>query len=123
MKMRTIVKHDVTIAIVESETPLITDVSSALDLLASVRYETDCDCMALSKSAVADEFFRLSSGLAGEVLQKFINYRMKLAIIGDYAYYTSKPLKDFIYESNRGRDIFFVATEEEALEKLAAAVR
>ncbi len=123
MKMRTIVKHDVTIAIVESETPLITDVSSALDLLASVRYETDCDCMALSKSAVAEEFFRLSSGLAGEVLQKFINYRMKLAIVGDYAHYTSKPLKDFIYESNRGRDIFFVATEEEALEKLAAAAR
>lgn len=123
MKMRTIVKHDIPIALVESETPLITDVSSALDLLASVRYETDCDCMALSKSAVAEEFFRLSSGLAGEVLQKFINYRMKLAIIGDYTHYTSKPLKDFIYESNNGHDIFFAATEEEALDKLVAAAR
>ena len=33
--------------------------------------------------------------------------------------YTSKPLKDFIYESNKGRDIFFVSSEEDAIEKLS----
>ncbi len=123
MQVRTVTKNDVTIAVVESETPLILDTSSALDLLATVRYETDCDCMALFKSAVTEEFFRLSSGVAGDVLQKFINYQMKLAIIGDYSHYTSKPLRDFIYESNKGRNIFFVGTEEEAIEKLAAAAR
>ncbi len=60
----------------------------------------------------------LSKGLAGEILQKFINYQVKFAIYGDYSKYTSKPLKDFIYESNNGKDIFFVENEEEAMDKL-----
>lgn len=42
-------------------------------------------------------------------------------IYGDYSHYTSKPLKDFIYESNHGKDFFFVATKEEAIQKLAQA--
>ena len=45
----------------------------------------------------------------------------KLAIYGDYSHYTSKPLHDFIYESNKGRDFFFVESREEALRKLAEA--
>jgi len=60
----------------------------------------------------------LSTGLAGEILQKFINYHIKIAIYGDYSNYTSKPLKDFIYECNHGKDFFFTATKEEGIEKL-----
>ena len=44
--------------------------------------------------------------MAGEILQKFINYHVKIAIYGDYSVYTSKPLRDFIYESNHGKDVF-----------------
>jgi hypothetical protein len=40
---------------------------------------------------------------------------LKLAIVGDFSGYTSRPLKDFIYESNNGRDIFFVSSEKEAM--------
>jgi len=109
------------IALIGSETVLITDVQSALDLMATVRYETDSDRIALEKDAVAEEFFILSTRLAGDVLQKFVNYGVKLAIIGDYSRYTSKPLKDFIYESNRGSHVFFVSSEGEAIEKLANA--
>ena len=47
------------------------------------------------------------------------NYQFKFAIVGDFSGYTSKPLKDFIYESNKGRDIFFVSSEEDAIEKLS----
>lgn len=43
---------------------------------------------------------------------------MKFAIYGDFSKYTSKPLKDFMYESNHGKDIFFVENEEQAIEKL-----
>lgn len=50
---------------------------------------------------------------------KFINYGAKLAVYGDYSGYTSKPLRDFIRESNRGRDIFFPATRQEAILRLA----
>ena len=72
----------------------------------------------ISKQLIAEDFFVLSTGLAGEVLQKFVNYDGRIAIYGDYSHYTSKPLKDFIYESNKGKDIFFVATKDEAIDKL-----
>ena len=43
---------------------------------------------------------------------------MKAAIAGDFTKYTSKPLRDFIYQSNKGRDIFFASSIEEAVCKL-----
>jgi len=106
------------VAVIQSDEVIVTDTQSALDLMATVRYEVGCDNIAISKTAVSEDFFVLSNGIAGEILQKFVNYRVKLAIIGDYSFYTSKPLKDFIYESNKGSHIFFVATENEAIAKL-----
>ena len=47
-----------------------------------------------------------------------MNYGGRIAIYGDYSHYTSKPLKDFIYESNKGKDVFFVATQDEAVDML-----
>lgn len=106
------------IAIIQSEETVITDVPSALDLMATIQYEFDSNRIAIPKSAVNEDFFVLSTGVAGEILQKFATYRVKLAIIGDYSKYTSKPLRDFIYESNNGNHLFFVATEREAIMKL-----
>lgn len=56
--------------------------------------------------------------IAGDILQKFVNYGIKLAIFGDFSKYTSKPLKDFIYECNQGQDVFFVKDEAEAIKIL-----
>ncbi|MBE6831235.1 MAG: DUF4180 domain-containing protein [Ruminococcaceae bacterium] len=111
-------KNGVKIAAVSSGETLISDGQSALDWMMSVQYETGCSRIALNKEAIADGFFILSSGVAGEILQKFINYHIKFAVYGDFSKYTSKPLRDFIYESNEGKDIFFVPTEEDAVEKL-----
>lgn len=107
-----------TIAVVSGER-VITDVQSALDLMMTVKYTAGTNLLAIEKEAITEDFFRLSTGLAGEVLQKFINYRIKVAIYGDFSGYTSKPLHDFIYESNNGRDVFFTATREEAVKVLA----
>ncbi len=123
MEIRAIEKNGVIIAVVTADEKLLYDVQSALDLMATVHYETDSNRIALKKESVAEEFFILSTRLAGEILQKFVNYHCKLAIIGDYSKYTSKPLKDFIYESNKGQDIFFVATEDEAVERLSCRQR
>ena len=106
------------VAIVNSEETIIKDAISAVDFVMETKNKTNCHKIALNKSAIIEDFFILSSGLAGEILQKFINYGIKLAIYGDYSKYTSKPLKDFIYESNQGKDTFFVATEHEAIEIL-----
>lgn len=106
------------IAVISSEETLIVDTQSALDLAMTVKYETGATNIVICKSAVYEEFFILSNGIAGEILQKFINYHVRIAIYGDYSHYTSKPLKDFIYESNHGNDFFFVPTKEEAIQKL-----
>ena len=107
------------IAIVKSNEIIIKDVQSAIDFIMTIKYETKCNKIALNKGAVVEDFFILSTGLAGEILQKFINYQIKIAIYGDYSKYTSKPLKDFIYESNNGKDIFFVKNEEESIKMLS----
>src|SRR5580765_1155942 len=41
------------------------------------------DWVAIHEANIAPKFFDLRSGLAGEVLQKFVNYRGRLAIVGD----------------------------------------
>lgn len=106
------------IAIVNSNELMIKDVQSAIDFMMTVNYETNCKKIALNKEAILEEFFILSSGIAGEILEKFITYQTKFAIYGDFSKYTSKPLKDFIYESNNGKNIFFVENEEEAIKML-----
>lgn len=116
-----IIRNGINIASVRSAAPVLTDVQSALDLMADVQYNFDCDRIAINKEAVAEDFFVLSTRLAGDILQKFSNYGKKLAIYGDFSRYTSKPLRDFIYESNTGRDIFFTQDESSALDKLSEA--
>lgn len=119
MEINIIKENNVEIAVVNSNEILITDVQSALDFMTTVKYETECDFIILNKSAICEDFFNLSTKLAGEILQKFINYHIKIAIVGDFSTYTSKSLKDFIYESNKGRDMFFLPNEKQAIEKLS----
>ena len=110
------------IAILEGGGVLIADPQGALDMMMTVKYETGgVDALVIKKEEIVEDFFKLSTRLAGEVLQKFINYNTKLAIVGDFSGYTSKSLADFIRESNRGKDIFFVATEDEAIRMLEKA--
>jgi hypothetical protein len=107
------------IAVVSSSEILIGDVQSAMDLMATVQYEAGCDRIVINKSLLSESFFDLKTRLAGEILQKFINYRVKVAFIGDFPVYPSQSFQDFIYECNSGNDIFFLPTEQQAFEKLS----
>lgn len=118
MNIRVIEKNNVVCAVVDSEDVVITDAQSALDLLMSAKYDVGTKNIVIDKKLITEDFFILSRGLAGEILQKFVNYGGRIAIYGDYSHYTSKPLKDFIYESNKGKDVFFVASEDEAIDFL-----
>lgn len=106
-------------AVVSGGEIVIEDVQSALDLMATVHYETGCDRIVINKSLLSESFFDLKTRLAGEILQKFVNYRVKMAIVGDFSVYPSQSLRDFIYECNNGSDIFFLPTEQQAIEKLS----
>ncbi|MEE0110938.1 MAG: DUF4180 domain-containing protein [Oscillospiraceae bacterium] len=120
MTIEKIVRNGVVVAAVTADEKVITDVQSALDLIMTAKYDAGTKNIALDKKLITEAFFILSSGLAGKILQKFVNYGVRCAIYGDYSCYTSKPLRDFIYESNKGKDVFFVATKEEAVDMLAA---
>jgi hypothetical protein len=117
----TILGKNDSLVYIKSEDILITDSQAALDLMMTVQYEKDCSRIILDKQTICEEFFTLSSGMAGEIIQKFVNYHTKLAIVGDFSKYKSKPLHDFIYECNKGNDIFFVDSLDQAIEKLDRA--
>ena len=119
MNFEKIEKNNRICVVAVSDEKIITDAQSALDVLMRAKYEAGTKNIVIDKKLIAEDFFILRTGLAGEILQKYINYGGRIAIFGDYSRYTSKPLKDFIYESNKGKDVFFAATEAEAIHMLA----
>lgn len=121
MKTTVIGEEGKQVLLAESDEIIIADVRSALDFITEAFYGNGCSRIALNKEAVCDDFFVLRTCLAGDILQKFTNYRVKFAIYGDFSRHTGQALKDFIRESNSGNDIFFTASKEEAAAKLLSA--
>lgn len=89
--------------------PLLATSRDASDLIGDA-FSVDAQLVVIPAGRLSPDFLRLSSGLAGEVLQKFVNYRLKVAILGDISTATaaSGPLRDFVTESNRGASVWFV---------------
>jgi hypothetical protein len=108
---------EIRIAEVISDKVLIKNPEEGLQLLADLYYQ-DVDRIILQEQNICTEFFDLKTGIAGEILQKFSNYRVRLAIVGDFSKYQSKSMKDFIYESNKGKQVNFVGSSEDAIAKL-----
>ena len=81
--------------------------------------DSSAEGIIVHQESIDQKFFDLRSGLAGEMLQKVANYRLRLAIVGDFSIYESKSLKAFILESNRSNAIVFVNTIEDALIRLS----
>jgi len=102
---------------INSSNIIINTSQDALDLMVMAN-ENGAGKIILHENAMHPDFFKLKSGLAGDVIQKFVNYHIKFAVVGDFAKYSSKSLKSFIYESNNGNQFFFVADIVDALEKL-----
>jgi hypothetical protein len=111
-------KENSKVAVIESPDILINEPQDALDLMATIMHLHECNKIVISESSITKSFFYLKTGIAGEILQKFSNYQMKLAIVGDFSNYNSKSLRDFIFESNKGSQVFFLSSEEEAIERL-----
>lgn len=108
------------VADVIAEGVVIASPRDMLDLMAHPDMD-DADRIVLARENFAPEFYKLASGLLGEVLQKVTNYRKKLAIHGDFSDITSEPFKALMRESNRGRQVFFTTDAEAARKALAAA--
>lgn len=115
-----IVFHQTThtsIAEVVSNEVLINETQDALDLMADCTYQGARSIIIHEKNLIP-EFFDLKTRIAGDILQKFSTYNVRLAIIGDFTKHSSKSLNDFIFESNRYGRILFVSSLEEAKDRL-----
>ncbi|MET3037726.1 DUF4180 domain-containing protein [Chryseobacterium sp. NRRL B-14859] len=110
--------NGVTIAEIISDTIVIESVQDGLDLMGDVYYQ-GFDKVIMYEENITPDFFDLKTKIAGEILQKFSNYRIGLAIVGDFSKYESKSMKDFIFESNKTQHINFVTMLEEALENFS----
>ncbi len=120
MKIDTININDLKIAEVTSEdTIVINTTSDGLNLLGNLYYQ-GFDKIIIHEKNITPDFFDLKNGIAGEILQKFSNYRVRLVIVGDFSKYTGKSINDFMYESNKGRQINFMASQLEAIKVLSS---
>lgn len=118
MKIETHNINNIRIAELDSDNLIIKNTQDGIDLLGNLYYQ-DYDGIVISEKNITPEFFDLKNGIAGDILQKFSTYRVRLAIVGDFSLYASKSLKDFIFESNRSKHINFVASTTEAINILS----
>lgn len=103
------------------ETELRTD-RQAVELL-GLAWEQRANFLVIPVERLGDDFFRLSTGVAGAIVQRFANYRMRVAIAGDISRHVSESsaFRDFVYEANRGDQIWFVANIEELGQRMQQA--
>ena len=121
MKEKTIISHQtdgLTFLEIRSEEQFINNVQDVLDLFGEL-YGQYYDGIILYERNITHDFFDLQTKLAGEILQKFSNYRIRLVIVGDWSKYTSRSLEAFICESNRGKTVNFSSSPTEALKLLS----
>ncbi|MES2810086.1 MAG: DUF4180 domain-containing protein [Bacteroidota bacterium] len=116
MQIITHQKNGIQIAEVLSDTILINTADEGGQLLNDLYYQ-GFDAIIIKATQLAASFFELKTGLAGDVLQKFSNRRVRLAIIGDFNNVESKSLRDFIFESNKGNLVTFAPSVTEVLLK------
>ncbi|MES2828688.1 MAG: DUF4180 domain-containing protein [Bacteroidota bacterium] len=102
---------------VVDEVRLINNAEEGLQILVDLYYQ-DFDKVILHEHHFTPDFFNLKTGLAGEILQKYSNFKVQLCIVGDFSKYDAPSIKSFIYESNNGTRVNFLPTLVAAIEKL-----
>lgn len=109
------------VLICDQQGPPIDSRQGALDVIGDA-LGLGATLIAIPVVRLAPAFFDLRTGLAGEIAQVAVNYRQKLAVIGDISEHAdrSNALRDWVIECNRGNDLWFVATVEELRDRLAS---
>jgi hypothetical protein len=103
----------------EAEGPLLASGADASALIGTT-WGQEIDVVVVPVARLAPDFFRLSTGLAGDLLQKFVNHRLRLVVLGDVSAFVaqSEAFRDFVREANRGGQVSFVADDAELRSRL-----
>jgi hypothetical protein len=108
--------HGRTVLFLDADGPTISTPEESTDLIGDA-WSGQATLVAVPADRFARDFFVLQTRFAGDFIQKFVNYRLQLAVLGDIEEYleASGALRDFVWESNRGEHVWFLA-DEAALE-------
>jgi Domain of unknown function (DUF4180) len=100
--------HGIRVLVCDAHGPKLATERDGDDILGAA-FGEGARMVAIPVARLSDDFFRLSTKLAGTVVQKFANYQVRLAIVGDVSAWTtsSKSFHDFVYEANRGTQLTF----------------
>jgi hypothetical protein len=114
-------RGDLRVKYLDPDGPLISTADDASDLIGNAWVE-NVGLIAVPVTRLDPAFFELSSGVAGEFTQKLVNYQLRLAVIGDVSAFeaASGAFRDWVWESNRGRHVWFVPDHAALDERLAA---
>lgn len=92
----------------------------ALDLVAACG-EYRVDRLMIHGESLTDDFFRLSTGVAGAVLQKFVNYRIRVAAVVSPEQANQGKFREMMLETNRGSQFRIFFDRETAADWLTSA--
>ena len=97
--------------------------NDAVDLIGKT-FENRAILIVIPVECLDDEFFQLKTRIAGELIQKFVQYRRRLVIVGDISRHLaeSSALRAFVNESNRGKEVWFLASIKDLNDRLERAV-
>jgi len=111
---------DVHVLVCAADGEPISGEAAALDLIGNAAYQ-GAQWVVVPAERLGDDFFRLSTRVAGDIVQKFVQYRVRLAVVGDVSRHTaaSAALRDFVRECNRGHQTWFLRDLEEFRARLA----
>jgi len=108
----------VPVLVCDTDGAVVSTVQDGLDLIGAAFL--GAEMVVIPAARLDDGFFSLGTGLAGEIMQKFVNYQLRLVIVGDITRHleASSALRDLVFESNRGQHVWFVADLDEFDDRL-----
>jgi hypothetical protein len=114
------IRAGVPVLVCDPDGPRIATTNDALDLIGATFH--GAEAVALPTARLDERFFSLSTGVAGEVVQKFSAYKVLLAIVGDVSPYlaASSALRAFVHESDQAGHVWFVPDLDALDARLAA---
>ncbi len=100
-----------------SDGQLLENDKDFLDII-SVCGEHLCARLLVHAALLPDEFYDLKTGLAGELLQKLVNYRINAAFIVEAEKAGKGRFNEMMIETNRGWQFFFCHKRDAAVDWL-----
>ena len=100
------------VEVISRETPLRTE-QDAVDLVA-LCMENDSSLLLLHSQALEEDFFKLRTGIAGQMIQKWINYHVKTAAVAPKELIQRGKFKEMALEANKSNHFGVFESKEDA---------